>query len=63
MRTTASAAVSGKDRGGLFFALLTFEVLPQLKGHLWGEWFDPGDYYRPTANGDSFVRLNLEYSF
>ena len=54
---------SGKDRGDLFFALLTFEVLPQLKGHLWGEWFDPGDYYRPTANGDSFVRLNLEYSF
>ena len=53
----------GTDRGDLFFALFTFEFNPQLKGHLWGEWFDPGDYYADTARGDSFLRLNLEYSF
>jgi hypothetical protein len=53
----------GTDRGGLFFALFTFEIMPQLKGHLWGEWFNPGDYYADTARDNSFLRLNLEYSF
>ncbi len=53
----------GTDRGNLFFALFTFEILPQLKGHLWGEWFEPGDYYASEAKNDSFLRLNLEYSF
>ena len=53
----------GTNRGGLFFALFTFDINPQLKGHLWGEWFDPGNYYADTARGDSFLRLNLEYSF
>jgi len=53
----------GTDRGGLFFALFTFEIMPPLKGHLWGEWFNPGDYYADTARDNSFLRLNLEYSF
>ena len=54
---------TGTDRGGLFFALFTFEISSQLKGHLWGEWFNPGDYYTDNARDDSYLRLNLEYSF
>lgn len=54
---------TGKDRGDLLFAMLSFELLPQLKGYLWGEWFNPGDYYTAGAEDDSFVRFNVEYSF
>ena len=56
MRVTEAIEKSNKT-------LFTFEILPQLKGHLWGEWFEPGDYYASEAENDSFLRLNLEYSF
>ena len=54
---------TGTNRGGLFFALFTLEMLPRLKGHLWGEWFNPGDYYADNTPNNSYLRLTLEYSY
>jgi len=54
---------SGDDRGDDFWALFVFNITPELKGHLWAEWLNTGDYYPDGTEDGAFYRFNLEYSF
>jgi hypothetical protein len=54
---------NGDERGDLLTLVLNFKINKQLDGHLRGEWFSPGDYYRDGTDDAHFIRANLTYKF
>jgi hypothetical protein len=53
-----------KFRGDLLTCWAKFKFSDQLYGHLLGEYFIPGAYYRnPTGDDAFFLRFNIEYIF
>ena len=51
-------------RGHLFTCWANYTFGKQLKGHLLGEYFFPGDYYEKVNNDEAlWLRFNLEYTF
>lgn len=55
-------------RGHFATAILKYKFTSHLTGHLWSEFFFPGDYYNTTAAAEwnrmwSFLRAEIAYSF
>ncbi len=51
-------------RGQLLTLWARYKFTSQLAGHLLGEYFMPGDYFKsPTDDSAFFLRFNLEYTF
>lgn len=59
--SAALAGGGGRFRGHLTAAVLNFRLSDQVNGHLWGEWFFPGDYYSP-GHRDTATFLRVEFS-
>ncbi|MBU2438006.1 MAG: hypothetical protein KKC69_02515 [Acidobacteria bacterium] len=57
------ASGSGRTRGNLLVAILNFQMMKGLTGHIRWETFAPGDYYDPGADGFHWLRVELMYRF
>jgi hypothetical protein len=54
----------GKERGWLYFAKASYNFNKTLSGHLWVEYFVPGDYYASANQDDGyFLRWELMEKF
>jgi hypothetical protein len=54
----------GKFRGQLFTCWVYYTLTKQIKGHLMGEYFIPGNYYQHgTRDHAFFMWFNIEYTF
>ncbi len=54
----------GMFRGHLLSSVLKFNITKNLTGHLWAEFFFPGDYYSPDRREmATFFRTQLYYQF
>lgn len=53
----------GKERGHLFKGVYRFKLNQYTSGHLWVEWFRPGNYYTPEADPALFFRSQLFFEF
>ena len=54
----------GSTRGQLLTCWLKWTLNKNLKGHLLGEWFWPGNYYSENSRDMAyFLRCNIEYTF
>ena len=53
----------GDKRGDLVQAILSYNFTEMLSGHLWGEWFSPGDYYLADADDAYFARWQILLNF
>lgn len=58
-KPTAFLSGSGKTRGDLGIAKLTYDISPHLQGHFLWEQFRPGDFYFAGARGYAWVRFEL----
>jgi len=56
---TAFLSGTGRTRGDLGIAKLTYDISPNLQGHFIWEQFRPGDHYFPGAQGYAWVRFEL----
>jgi len=55
---------SGKFRGQLLATKLIYKFTPHLSGHLWGEYFFPGNFYTDDRNDPAvFLRYELMLTF
>ena len=55
---------SGKFRGTLATWVLKYAFSKNLNGHLWLEYFKPGDYYADGSRDEAFfARVNVDYTF
>lgn len=54
---------NGDLRGDLLTAVLGVNLAENVRGHLWAEFLDPGDYHERGAGDAHFLRANIEYSF
>ncbi|MGB9602016.1 MAG: alginate export family protein [Limisphaerales bacterium] len=55
---------SGKFRGHFLSAIFKFKLSKNIDGHLWSEFFFPGDYYSPDRRDmATFFRTQLVYKF
>ena len=66
-RAASSGLINGGGhtfRGQLFTAWLTYSCCKNVKAHLVGEYFMPGNYYADANRGHAtFIRANLEYTW
>ncbi len=63
-RGTAGFASSGNFRGQLFTSVLRYKFNKYLAGHLWGEYFIPGNYYASPKDSDAvYLRAELVFTF
>ena len=63
-RGRAGFAGSGNFRGQLFTTVLRYKFNRFLAGHLWGEYFIPGNYYTSPKDSDAvYLRAELVFSF
>ncbi len=53
----------GDTRGNFVQVVWKHRFTPNLSGHLWGEYFDPGDYYRSDADPAWFGRWTMQLDF
>lgn len=54
----------GKFRGQLFTAVARYKFNRYMAGHLWGEYFIPGDYYtRDRRDNAVYLRAELVFTF
>jgi hypothetical protein len=61
---TAGFSDSGCFRGQLLTTVLKYTFNPHMKGHLWGEYFFPGDYYTDLKNDvGMFLRAELVFTW
>jgi hypothetical protein len=61
---TAGFSDSGKFRGQLLTMLMKYTITDNIKGHLVGEAFFPGDYYDDTRNDPAvFARYELSFTW
>jgi len=56
---TAFLSGSGRTRGDLGIAKLTYDISPHLQGHFLWEQFRPGDFYFAGSQGYAWVRFEL----
>jgi len=61
--TSALLAGSGKNRGGLFIAKITYDVSKNLAGRLIWEYFKPGNFYAAGADPYHWVQFELFFRF
>jgi len=54
---------NGHVRGTLWSGMVTVMLSERLRGHLLYEGFRPGNYYVPAADGYSFLRFELLWTF
>jgi hypothetical protein len=55
---------TGYYRGSLITAKVMYKFNRFMSGHLWGEWFVPGNYYDPTHRDlGLFLRAELAFTF
>jgi hypothetical protein len=60
---TAGLFDSGKDRGHLLVAKLSYTFSERLSGHLWAEYFEPGSFYTETTDEAFFLRWQVNFTF
>lgn len=66
VENTASTALlsgSGKNRGVLFIAKITYELSKNLAGHFIWESFKPGNHYFAAANSYTWIRFELFFRY
>jgi hypothetical protein len=62
--STASYGGGGYFRGHLLQAIARFKLNRHWSGHLWNEWFWPGDFYAPDQRElGVFVRAEINFVF
>jgi hypothetical protein len=54
---------SGKNRGNLFIAKITYELNKNLAGHFIWESFKPGNHYFAAANSYTWIRFELFFRY
>jgi hypothetical protein len=63
-RNTPGYSNDGDFRGHFLANVLKFKITKNLDGHLWAEFFFPGDYYSPERRDlATFFRTQLMYQF
>jgi hypothetical protein len=60
---TALLSGSGKNRGILFIAKITYELSKNLAGHFIWESFKPGNHYFAAANSYTWIRFELFFRY
>ena len=59
----ATGSGTGKDRGQNPQLVVKYAFNDWLSGHLWGEYFIPGDYYAEDRDNAIFARWQLMLTF
>lgn len=63
-RNTPGYSRDGDFRGHFIASVFKFNITKDLSGHLWAEFFFPGDYYAPERRDlATFFRTQLMYQF
>ncbi len=65
-QTTPNAGIIGDGyfRGHLFTGVAKYKFNRYMSGHLWGEYFIPGDYYASNRDDNAiFLRAELMFTF
>jgi hypothetical protein len=60
---TALLSGSGKNRGTLFIAKITYELSKNLAGHFIWESFKPGNHYFAGANSYTWIRFEIFFRY
>jgi hypothetical protein len=60
---TALLSGSGKNRGSLFIAKITYELSKNLAGHFIWESFKPGNHYFAGADSYTWIRFELFFRY
>jgi hypothetical protein len=64
MKGSAGFSNGGSFRGHLLATKLIYKFSPHISGHLWGEYFFPGNYYTNDRNDAAvFLRYELMITF
>ena len=63
-RDRAGFSSGGALRGNLFAAIMRYKFNRHMSGHLWGEYFIPGNYYSESRRDNAvFFRAELVFTF